>query len=367
MGLLLITLFQTGCEGTDYRPAAVGPEGKITVVIDSSSWEGEVGEALRNTLGGYIETLPSPERAFDLQVLDLSAQTAPEHIRRQKNVVFVAPFSDSTAEAQFMRDRLPQQVLENRQSIYVTKRDLWRRQQMVVYLAADTPNALAEKIRSEEENMLQAFNTITRQRMTQEMFERGRQPDVEKKLMKEHNFAVNVQHDYQIAIDTTNFVWLRRILPETWRSLFIYYTEDLAPSELSPEWIQSTRDSLTKRYIQGNVAGYMKIDYRDITARNRLTAERINFLDRYGYEVRGVWAMFTGDTSSVAYVPPGGPFVTYGFYDQSTGRTYLIDGAVFAPDFDKRSFLRQMEVIAYTFRTGEETDGSSPQSASADQ
>ncbi len=51
----------------------------------------------------------------------------------------------------------------------------------------------------------------------------------------------------------------------------------------------------------------------------------------------------------------GGPFLTYTFYDQATGRIYMIDGMVFAPGYSKREFLRQMEVIAHTFRTRAET------------
>jgi hypothetical protein len=50
----------------------------------------------------------------------------------------------------------------------------------------------------------------------------------------------------------------------------------------------------------------------------------------------------------------GGPFLTYAFYDEPSGRLYLIDGMVFAPSFKKREFLRQMEVIAFTFRTRQE-------------
>ncbi|NBC17960.1 MAG: DUF4837 family protein, partial [Bacteroidetes bacterium] len=52
----------------------------------------------------------------------------------------------------------------------------------------------------------------------------------------------------------------------------------------------------------------------------------------------------------------GGPFLTYSFYDQSTGRLYMIDGMVFAPGHEKREFLRQMEVIAHTFRTRQESE-----------
>ena len=50
----------------------------------------------------------------------------------------------------------------------------------------------------------------------------------------------------------------------------------------------------------------------------------------------------------------GGPFINFTFYDQATDRVYMLDGSVFAPDFDKLSFIRHMEVMARTFRTAEE-------------
>jgi hypothetical protein len=58
-----------------------------------------------------------------------------------------------------------------------------------------------------------------------------------------------------------------------------------------------------------------------------------------------------GEDGKLLQAGGGGPFVTYSFYDQDSGRIYIIDGMVFAPGFDKREFLRHMEAIAYTFRT----------------
>ena len=78
--------------------------------------------------------------------------------------------------------------------------------------------------------------------------------------MERHGFAVNAQHDYFIATDTTvgktGFVWLRRVpSSDSWRSLFVYYEENADPSKLTPEWIYQTRDSLAREYITGTVGG----------------------------------------------------------------------------------------------------------------
>jgi len=184
------------------------------------------------------------------------------------------------------------------------------------------------------------------------MFRRGRQPEVEERLLRDHAFMVKVQHDYLIAEDTTNFVWLRRILSDTWRSLFVHYVEYADPRVISPAWIYAQRDSLARAYLQGNVGGYVQTDRRQA-----LETHEVDFRDRYALETRGLWHMVGPDNSGeIVSYGMGGPFVNYTIYDEESGRIYMIDGMVFAPGFEKREFLRQLEVIAYTFRSRGEVE-----------
>jgi hypothetical protein len=350
-----VLVLAAGCTTSgDYRPRAAGPEGTITVAIDSAHWQGAIGEALRETLGGPIFTLPAPEPAFKLQPVGIGSPPIFEQMKQQKNIVVVAPLNDTTAEAQFLQARLAEGVesmLTEGHSAVVSREDLWRREQLVVYIAAATADSVAATIRSKADDLLYVFNKITRERTTREMFEKGRQHDLEEALLTKHGFAVNGQHDYFIAIDTTNFVWLRRVISsETWRSLFVYYEEDARPSDLSPEWVYTRRDSLTRQYIQGSAAGFVEIDRR-----RPLITENINFLDRYGFETRGLWQMVLDEGGQKQQLGMGGSFVSYAFYDEGSGRNYLIDGMIFAPGYEKREFLRQMEVIAHTFRTATPT------------
>lgn len=356
-----------GCGG-DFRPSAVGPEGQVNIVIDSTSWTGSVGDAIRANIGPYIQTLPNPERYFDLRQIDLNSEATFERIKKQKNVVVVAPLSDSTNEANFLRRRLSEdarQAVMNGQTAVVAKPDLWRRNQRVYFITARSPDALISALEQNGSQVRQTFKQVTLSRMEQDMFEKERQFSLEDTLMARHGFAVNVQHDYRIAreetTDSTGFVWLRRVLTDTWRSLFVYYIDGASPNRISPEWMLATRDSLAQQYIRGNVAGFMRVDYR-----RPLNSQQINFLDRYAYETRGLWHMVAHEDSVGVDSPDGtyvemgggGPFLTYAFYDQPTDRLYMIDGAVFAPGYDKREFLRQMEVIAKTFRTRAEAQPS---------
>ena len=362
LAAILVATAVAGCtlSNDDYRPRAVGQEGAITIVIDSSQWRGDVGAVLRDELGAPIRTLPgAPESAFELQAIPINGPISEEQIRRQKNLLFVAPLSDSTSEARFMRDRLDaeaRQAIEAGGAAVVARPDLWRRSQMVMYVTAADPETLAETIAERGDDIRYTFNDITRERVEVEMFEKGRQPEIEEHLMEKHGFAVNAQHDYFIATDTafarSGFVWLRRVpSSDSWRSLFVYYEEHADPSKLTPEWIYQTRDSLARRYITGTVGGFPEVDLR-----RPLETENVDFLGHYGFETRGLWDMVSYDsTGARLQYGDAGPLLNYTFYDQPSGRLYMIDGMIFAPGFKKREFLRQLEVIAHTFRTREET------------
>jgi len=361
--LTFVTLGCIGCSDTglfggDFRPDATGLEGQITVIIDSTLWAGVVGESLHLHIGGAIETLPSVEPEFDLVPIGLTSNDAFEMAKDRKNILFVGLIADSTSSsippetqylnAIFSNDSV-RQMIETGTPALVARTNPWRRSQLVYYLAGASTNDLVSSIKEHSYQIRYHYNVISRQRLHRDMFDIGRQHDLEQTLMNQHGFAVNGQHDYFIALDTTQFVWLRRTLTDTWRSLFVYYEENTDPAKLNSEWIIRARDALTQRYIGGTAGGWIEID-----SRRPMTSQEINFKGRYAIEFRGLWHMVGEEDGRKFPFGMGGPFVSYAFYDEPTKRLYLVDGMVFAPNFSKREFVRQMEVIAYTFRTLEE-------------
>lgn len=353
---VLATGVLSGCELGEYKPRAVGKEGEVVIVIDSSRWNGPIGDALLSTVGELIGTLPAPERRFDLRAVDLDVDRDLSQVRKQKNVIFVAPLSDTTNEATYLKnvfDESAQDAIMNGDGVVVARNDLWRRDQRVFYITGQDIEDVVDAIVRRSGEITRTFDEVTRNRLAVDMFDKGRQTHLEEYLMQEHGFAVNVQHDYQIAIDTTNFVWLRRILSDTWRSLFVWYEENADPAVLEPEWIYSIRDSLTRTYVQGNLGGWVRIHDHELRP---LITQNIDFLGHYGFETRGLWHMVGEEDGRRVEFGGGGPFVNYTFYDRASGRIYMIDGMVFAPGYEKREFLRQMEVIAHTFRPTGRTD-----------
>ncbi|MFQ5799653.1 MAG: DUF4837 family protein, partial [Bacteroidota bacterium] len=61
------------------------------------------------------------------------------------------------------------------------------------------------------------------------------------------------------------------------------------------------------------------------------------------FEMRGLWRF--SDQSG------GGPFVNYTFYDEPSRRIYAIDGSIFAPRYEKKELILQVDALTHTFQT----------------
>jgi hypothetical protein len=359
LGVLYLAL-GTGRSVITYTPDAVGQTGTLYVVADSATWNGPVGEAIRGELGRGLATLPQPEPAFTLIRQDLTEQFF-NQLRRQHAVLFAGPYTRPSTTGRFLRARLDSAgvaALERGGNGVFLRPDLWATRQLVAYATGPDDESVAAQVRARGDELRRAYDALARQRLTRDMFERARQTDIEDRLLERHGFAVGVQHDYVLVRDTTfvtdagtagTFVRLRRLAAsDSWRDLFIYFEEDPRLERLNRESVLALREDLSRRFIRGaDDSTYIRVEDR-FPDRRPIVTDTVGLNGRFALETRGTW--YLGDEAGRS-AGMGGPFVNYAFYDEDSGRFYMIDGMVFAPRFDKREFLRQMEAIAHTFRT----------------
>jgi hypothetical protein len=359
LALLALVLPLAACGGnSDYRPFARGADFDLYAVVDSAQFEGTIGEAVRQGPGGLVRTLPAAENRYSVVPANIRTEEGWEDVRTNKNLIIAAPFTDSTFEASVVRaffsDDVRARLRENGAGAAVVRHDVWRRGQTVVFATGPDEEAVAQALLESDDSVDRGLERGTRAILMRDMFDRGRQPELEDTLMANHGFAVNMQHDYFIARSEPGFVWLRRVLTDTWRSVFVYYEDDVDPLQITPAYARALRDSLTAVHVEGSRGGFVQIDDR-----LPFEASEVEFQGRYAIELRGVWAMFGTTDDGRRFASMAGPFVTYVFYDEGQRRLYLIDGMVFAPNNPKLPFLRQVEVIAQTFRTADGTRASS--------
>tara|TARA_B100000575_G_scaffold294548_1_gene311421 strand:+ start:4899 stop:5972 length:1074 start_codon:yes stop_codon:yes gene_type:complete len=341
LSLLTLAAYSFACNG-DFRERAKGDTREFVVVMDSVDWDSKTSNALRETFGKYVFTLPNPEPYYDLTFMQIRSRSQLERIMGHKNIIFAAPIDDSTTVAAQVRaflDESTEQRVRNGESFAFPLVDHWYKDQYALILSSGSDSALATKIRNTESALLS--NALDKEllRWNWFVYEKKEQTQYSDSLWNDHGFKVRIQHDYIKRIDTTNFISYRRFLPENDRWMWVWWKDNVkAISFLDDDWINQTRDSLNQQFIKG------RTDSMFITTEYRRAVESYSFQkDRYlGYETLGTWQMINGAM--------GGPFVNFTYYDESTSRLFMVEYSQFAPSVRKKlRFVRQFRAMGRTF------------------
>ncbi|MFO7845116.1 MAG: DUF4837 family protein [Bacteroidota bacterium] len=340
---VLLLVFFAACEG-DYRPQSVGQVDEVIVVMDSTQWNSDTAMAIRETFGGLIETLPTPENAYKLTFRDFRTNDELDNLQKMKNVIFAAPLEEENNVSNFVNAILSDEIKErvrDEESFAFPLEDRWVRDQWALVLTSVSDEALAEKILNSEESLVGHLLEQEFERREENIFRRGEQVAISDSLYEDHGWKVRMQHDYIQVIDSSNAVMFRRYLPENNRWMWAWWKDDVSdPDFITPDWINATRDSLMEHLVQGERDGsYVTTDYR-----RPLETDEVDRDDRLiAYETRGIWRM-TNDFM-------GGPFVHFTYYDPATERLFFVEYAQFAPSVNKRRFVRQFQTMGRTFQS----------------
>lgn len=341
--LIALIAFNIACEG-DFRERAQGNTREFVVVMDSSQWESETAEAIRNTFGKLVFTLPNPEPFFDLTFVPIRSRSQLERVRKTKNIIFASAIDEDNNVGRqiqaFLDDGVEERVRSG-DSFAFPLEDQWYKDQYALILTSSSDSALAQKILNSEQALLS--NALNKEllRWNYFVYENKEQVQYSDSLWDDHGFKVRIQHDYIKSVDTLDFKTYRRDLPNNTRWMWIWWKDNVKDiSFLDNDWINSTRDSLTQQYIRGGEDDmYTSTEYRR-------TVETKSFQKgRYlGYETLGTWQMINGAM--------GGPFVNFTYYDQATSRLFMIEYSQFAPGVAKKlPFVRQFRAMGRTFES----------------
>lgn len=342
--LVFAGFFTMACEG-DYRRMAKGSLSEVIVVMDSTRWNGPVGEVVREVFSHEMMTLPRPENRYDLRFMDLRTNRDLDFAKNHRNTIFVGPIDEDSNVGAFIRavmsDEIQERIRDGRNFAFPLH-DRWYRDQWTLFLSAESEEMLAQKIRQNRRSLLNQLDQIERERWIREVYRRGEQKQLSEEMMERHGFQIRVQHDYRMGVDTTGFLTMRRFLPDNDRWIWIAYKEGFEGlGDINREWIHAVRDSLNRQYIRGTrEESYVTTDHQRL-----IEMRDIQVNGRPALEVRGSWRM-SGDAM-------GGPFLNYVIFDEHQDRIYLMEFGQFAPRYPKRRFLNQFEAIAHTFETDE--------------
>jgi hypothetical protein len=316
-----ITFFSCG-KGDRALPKSSGKEGEILIIIDQQYWNHPIGDSIKNFFQQDFIGLPQSEPWFKLYKIfpkdfTLSFKTA-------KNILIFSidpkhPVGQPTLEIGY---------------------DNWAKDQLVIRLTCNHPNEFQSAFEQKRNRMVELFKQKDNQRF-REKYRKTLSADVDQQLKEKLQLSMTVPEGFYVNSQGENFMYLVHdamknlggLQHQITRGIFIHTFPYTDTKTYSKNFLFSIRDSLTKIYVQGKTdSSYMKIEMlfppdTSITKMN----------DMYAMETRGLWKMEN-------YFM-GGPFLNYIVYDEKNKRIILIDGFVFAPRFDKRDYMLQLEGI----------------------
>ena len=273
---------------------------------------------LRDCLSKQHIALPQSEPLFDLVNISHAAFTG--ILRIHRNIILI-------------------DITNKEDPSFIVKKDIWASRQLVIKITAPDEDFIVAMVNKNKEVLPNHFIEIERERLIRK-YAKTEDKGITEKLLKNHRLSLTMPAGFEIAREAEGFIWIRRETGETSQGILIYYYEYVDSNAFTKEYIISLRDSITKRYIPGPQEGsYMT------TMREYPTAiKEIRFNNHYAVEVRGLWNVH-GDFM-------GGPFLSYTIFDEQGNRIVTVDGYVYAPKFNKRNYLRQVEAILCSLKFG---------------
>ncbi len=357
--LSLLFPYLTACENTSQStlPLARGTDDEVLLVMDSTAWQGELGDELRLTFREAMPGLPQAEPYFDIRYVDPFKLNSV--LRSAKNILFVTTLDNKTPAGRRMQSYFTeesiQRIRENQDLYMFEKQDEFARGQEIYHLFGNTEDELINNLQENRMKIRQRLVNVLLDRITEGLYKGNEQKSVSKYLLENYGFSLRVPFGYDLvplADDVEDFVWLRQ-LGEIDKNVIVTYKDYTSEEAFDPDNILAFREKQLGRYIADDPTAYMTVqrvvpkgEGVEPDTITLVEYDTVTFQGRYAVEARGLWRL-SNDSM-------GGGFLSYTFVDEAQDRLYYIEGYVYSPGEKKRPSIRELEAVLRTFRTPEE-------------
>ena len=316
---LLLCLASCSEKKKSSLPSTSGKAGEIIVVTGKSQWSGEIGNALRHALASDYGYLPQDEPRFDL--MNVPAPGVTRIIKVHRNMVYVN-----------VEDTLKCNV--------TVRKDVWASPQTMVIITAPDEASAAEFITSKAELIYKAFEKAERDRnmFAAQAFENGA---LRKTVESVYGGSPYFPESYSLKKKTRDFIWISYETSFTTQGIFIYDFPYEGDFQLEKDYLVAKRDEVMKANVPATTEGSYMITNPQIDA--GFATVCYNGITRS--EIRSLW-----DTHNDFM---GGPFLQQAFRSKDGNSIIVVEGFVYAPKYNKRDYIRQVDGIISTFHWSE--------------
>lgn len=298
-------------------PNISGKPGEIIVVINKAEWEGSLGTVLRDSLTVDFPFLPQREPMYELVNVALGGFTNMFQIHR--NIIAINISSDVTEPGVIYRN------------------DMWAAPQCVIKINAPTEDVAVELFKENCEKIKAVLEQAERSRVianAKRYEERSLAPVVTAMVGGSPHFPSG----YKLKKKTDDFIWITYSTQFTDQNILIYkYPVEEGKDMMSPANLLDA----TSRMMMENIPGMFENTYMIISPIITPSVQYKKYGAHEFAELRGLWEVHND------YM--GGPFVSHVFYNPNGQDMVMLQAFVYAPKYDKKNYLKQIESVLYSF------------------
>lgn len=313
------------CKSSPLDKRATGLAYEIVVTMEREDWNSEAGEAIKNELNSDVPGLPQSEAS--MRVTYAQTKDFKGLLTYVRNILIVK--IDPTAYTKVSLK-------------YET--DTWANGQVVVIMTAPDQASLKAYMDENKRVLVDYYTQVEMARMAA-LYEKSYSPVVLDNVKEQFGIFLKVPEAMTYTKVAEDFYWTSNNANTGRTDVVVYTFPYTDPNTFTAEYLVAKRDSVMKENMPGSFPGsymatevkFAPVDYTPITVN-----------DKYCGVLRGLWRI-EGDMM-------GGPFVSHVRLDEVNNRVVVVEGFVFAPETEKRNYIRRVEAALYTLRLPGEFD-----------
>lgn len=328
--LVIFAIAISGC--ANHLPESLGPARKVIVLADEEDWK-TFEKPIRDIFEKVIFT-PQREKLFEIERGDVAYFYDYKHAIR-KSLLIISSLDAPHETGKFMREILSpdvQDVVRQGKSAVTWKKDIWAQDQLLMVVTGKDPENVIDNLWLSSDQLYAALEESVLNSIKTRVYSFGERENVTQELAQKYGWRVDVPFGYRILEEypDSGFVVLAKDNPNRWLS--VYWEEGVHPDQITDEWCIQKRDEITGRFFGGDriVPGEVQVSQREFSGQLAMVLQGV-------WENQQEWK--------------GGPFKSYAFLDTNHNRFYFIDIGLYAPNKDKMPYIRQVDLVAHTFKT----------------
>lgn len=322
-GLLSILFFSckfSGDGGKETLPSSSGKYGEVLVVVDTSFLKGPIGQKINEIFLKALDATPQKEASFRMSTVD--PYDFKSILKRSRNLLRVN--LDPKSQNKVKVDR-----------------DVWASDQLLINISADSEESALRILEKNEQTIRDYFNQEELKRLLKQ-FKGKPNNELMAEIKERYNVGILIPPAYLMMENDSASFWIKKEKTigehQIIQGLIVYSHPYISDSTFSANYMTEQRNTATKRMVQGTRdSSFMQV-YSEFQPISR----ELNLDNKYTVMYKGLWNMKNDFM--------GGPFIHYTLVDEKRNRVIDIDGFVYAPKFNKREYLRELEAMISTLK-----------------